>query len=113
MNYFPDDPCFGREILKYKIKEFTRKYSINKKAAENAARINLESKLKTLSNSLSSGCSDEILKEYEDCKTKLESLNDNVTNGLIVKSRVNWYEKGEMSNKFFIILRKETKPKHM
>ena len=74
----------------YKIKEFTRKYSINKRATENAVRINLESKLKTLSNSLSSGCSDEILKEYEDCKTRLESIYDNVTNGLVVKS-MTWH----------------------
>ena len=88
VNYFPDDPCLGWEFLKYKIKEFTRKYSINKNATENAARINLE-----VSKSLSSGCSDEILREYEDRKTRLESLYDNVTNGLIVRSRVTWYEK--------------------
>ena len=97
--------------MKYKIKEFTGKYSINKKATENAARINLESKLKTLNNSLSSGCSDEVLKEYEDCKTRLESLYDNVTNGLIVRSRVTWYEKGEKSNKFFYNLEKRNKAK--
>ena len=46
VNYFPDDPGLGWEFLKYKIKEFTGNYSINKKATENAARINLESKLK-------------------------------------------------------------------
>ena len=87
VNYFPDDPCLGWEFLKYKIKDLTRKYSINKKATENAARINLESKLKILSNSLSSGCSEEMLKEYEDCKTRLESMYDNVTNGSIVRSK--------------------------
>ena len=92
--------------MKYKIKEFTRKYSIDKKATENAARINLESKLKILSNSLSSGCSDEIVREYEDCKTRLESLYDNVTNGLIVR-----YQKGEKSNKFFYNLEKRNKAK--
>ena len=115
VNYFPDDSCLGWEFLKYKIKEFTRKYSINKKATENVVRINLESKLKILSNSLSLGCADEIVGEYEDCKTRLESLSDNVTNGLIVRSRVTWYEKEEKSNNIssFIILRKETKPKHM
>ena len=80
-----DDPRLGWEFMKYKIKKFTGKYSINKKATENAVRINLESDLKTLSNSLSSGCSDEILKEYEDCKTRPESPCDNVVNGLIVR----------------------------
>ena len=70
LNYFPDDPCLGWEFLKNKIKKFTRKYSINKKATENGARINLESKLEILHNSLSSGCSDEILRGYEDCKTR-------------------------------------------
>ena len=62
VNYFPDDPCLGWEFMKYKIKEFTIKYPINKKATENAVRINLESKLEILSNSLSSGCSEEILR---------------------------------------------------
>ena len=55
VNYFLDDPRLSWEFMKYKIKEFTRKYSINKKATEDADRINLESKLKTLSNSFSSG----------------------------------------------------------
>ena len=87
------------------------KYSINKKATENAARINLESKLKILSYSLSLGCSDEIVREYEDCKTRLECLYDNVANGLIVRSRVTWYEKGEKSNKFSYNLEKRNKAK--
>ena len=107
VNYFPDDPCLGWEFMKYRIKELNRKYS----TTENAVRINLESKLKTLGNSLSSGCSDEILKEYEDCKTRVEILYDNVTNGLIVRSRVTWYEKGEKSNKFFHNLEKRNNAK--
>ena len=51
VDYFHDDPRLGWEFMKYEIKEFTRKYFINKKATENAVRIKLESKLKTLSNS--------------------------------------------------------------
>ena len=38
VTYFSDDPCLGWEIMKYEIKEFTGKYSINKKATENAVR---------------------------------------------------------------------------
>ena len=31
MNFFPDDPRLNWELMKFKIKEFTRKYSSEKK----------------------------------------------------------------------------------
>ena len=42
---------------------------------------------------------------------RLESIYDNVINGLIVRSRVTWYEKGEKSNEFFYNLEKRNKAK--
>ena len=110
-NHLPDDPRSSWDFLKFKIKEFTRKYSAEKKAAENKTRLHLESKLKTLVNSLSTNASENLLKEYEECKSRLESLYDHITNGLIIRSKVSWYEKGEKSNKYFYNLEKRNKSK--
>ena len=106
-----DFPISSWDFLKFKIKEFTRKYSAEKKAAENKARLDLESKLKTLVNSLSTNASENLLKECEECKSGLESLYDHITNGLIIRSKVSWYEKGEKSNKYFYNLEKRNKSK--
>ena len=111
-NHLPDDPRSSWDFLKYRIKEFTGKYSAEKKAAENKTRLDLGSKLKTLGNSLSTNATENLLKEYEECKSRLESLYDHITNGLIIRSKVNWYEKGEQSNTS-AVWSKETKVKVM
>ena len=36
---------------------------------------------------------------------------DNITNGLIIRSKVEWYEKGEESNAYFFNLAKKNKAK--
>ena len=61
---------------------------------------------------LNTNGSDETRKEYEDCKNRLESFYDNITKGHILRSKVEWYEKGEKSNKYFYNLEKATNQKH-
>ena len=48
MNFFRDDPRLNWEFMKFKIKEFTRKYSSEKKKRDVAERSDLERKLKNL-----------------------------------------------------------------
>ena len=105
MNFFRDNPRLNWEFMKFKIKEFTRR---KKDVAE---RSDLERKLKNLSHILNANSSDETRKEYEDCKNKLESFYDNITKGLILRSKAEWYEKGEKSNKYFYNLEKSNKSK--
>ena len=97
--------------MKFKIKEFTRKYSSEKKKKDVAERSDLERKFKNLSQILNANSSDETRKEYEDCKNRLESFYDNITKGLILRSKAEWYEKGEKSNKYFYNLEKSNKSK--
>ena len=55
-----------------------------------------------------------IKSKYEEAKVKLESLYDYITEGIILRSRTTWYEKGEKSNKYFLNLEKRNKSKpHM
>ena len=56
-NHLPDDARSSWDFPKYKITEFTRKYSVEKKAGENKTSLDLESELKTLVNSFSTNAS--------------------------------------------------------
>ena len=111
MNFFSNDPRLNWEFMKFKIKEFTRKYSSEKKRNDVAERSDLERKLKNLSHILNVNSSGETRKEYEDCKNRLESFYDNITKGLILRSKAEWYEKGERSNNYFYNLEKSNKSK--
>ena len=93
------------------MKEFSRNYSIAKKHRNTAEKFELEAKLKSLSKLISSNCSSEVRKEYEECQNKLESIYENIVNGAIIRSRIDWYEKGEKSNKYFFNLEKRNKSK--
>ena len=83
--FFPDDLRFNWELIKFKIKEFARKYSSEKKKKDITERRDLERKLKNLSDILNTNSSDETRKEYGDCKNRLESLYDGITKGLILR----------------------------
>ena len=108
---FPDDPRMQWEYLKYKIKEFSREYSIKKKLEHTTVRISLESKLKSLTESLNDNSPNKLFREYEECRNHLENFYQSVTNGLIIRSKVDWYEKGEKSKKYFYNLKKRNKAK--
>ena len=51
------------------------------------------------------------MKEYEAGQSKLESIYGNIVNGAIIRSRIDWYEQGEKSNKYFSNLEKRSKSK--
>ena len=49
--------------------------------------------------------------EYEDAKQALDVYYDKITEGLIIRSKANWTEYGEKSNKFFLTLERQHKNK--
>ena len=44
--------------------------------------------------------------EYLACKTKLDKIYDKKVKGLRIRSKCDWYKKGEKSAKFFLIFEK-------
>ena len=62
----------------------------------------LENKLKKLENSTNYI---ENL-EYIDCKNKSDKTYEQKINGIRIRSKCDWYEYGEKSSKFFLILKK-------
>ena len=50
--------------------------------------------------------SDENQCLYDKCKQDLKELYDDITEGIRIRIRCRWYEKGEKSPKFFLNLEK-------
>ena len=55
--------------------------------------------------------SKENLEELECLQAEFDDLYDYITQGAIIRSRANWYEKGEKNNKYFLNLEKSNKKK--
>ena len=69
----------------------------------NAEREILE---RELNDSEKSGSSYFDNEDYLACKTKLDKIYDKKVEGLRIRSKCDWYEKGEKCNKFFLTLEK-------
>ena len=97
--------------MKYKCREFSRSYSIKKAKERKSRRISLEKRIAELESLISSSSSQELLNEYNECKSDLETLYDYITAGIILRSKSHWYEHGESSSKRFLNLEKRNKAK--
>ena len=98
------------DYLKYKIRQFAKQYSIVNAKERRAKRIKLELRVKELEGLLSTD-SQEIAKEYYDCKQELECIYTNITEGIVMPSKTDCYEHGEKSMKYFLNLEKRNKAK--
>ena len=54
---------------------------------------------------------DKKKEEYEQAKQSLDEYYNKITHGLIIRSKSNWIEYGEKSNKYFLTLEKQRKNK--
>ena len=101
------------EFLKHKVRHFAREHSIKKKKERNARINNLERELADMEIKLteSSVVSDSLLSSYQEIQNRLEKECDYITDGIILRSKVRWYEQGEKSTKYFLSLEKRTKAK--
>ena len=64
-------------------------------------RIFLERKVAELEILIASNSDDQVHKEYNQYKIELETLYNYITAGLILQSKISWYEHGEKSSKYF------------
>ena len=107
----PSDPIVKCEYIKYKCGESSRQYSIEKLKERKSRRLFLENKLAEFEAKISTQSNDDILEEYNKCKSELDGLYDYITVGVILRSKCNWYEHGEKSSRYFLTLEKGNKAK--
>ena len=99
------------EYMKYKIKTWS--IAESKKIARQRRKIEteLQEKIKDLEEKSITNTSKHIEDELDENKAKLEKIYEEKIQGLIIQSRVQHYEEGEKSTKFFLNQIKQNKQK--
>ena len=105
------NPMMGWEYLKYKVRQFSKQYTVGKAREQKAKRNKLELRVKELEVLISSNAEETFIQEYHDCKHQREEIYNYITQGIILRSKVDWYEHGEKSSKYFLNLEKRNKAK--
>ena len=105
------NPVIRWDFLKFKMRQFCMSYSKQKSRERKQKRMSLESKLKKLENNITVTSTDFELKEYNSVKQELEQIYNDITKGIILRTRTDWYEEGEKSTKYFLDLEKRSKSK--
>ena len=106
-----NDPRIRWDYLKYRMRQFAPRYSIDKARGRRGKRQALEQKVKELESLISTGAEECSLQEYNKCKQDFEEIYNYITEGIILRSKTDWYELGEKSTKYFLNLEKRNKAK--
>ena len=83
------------EYLKYKVRDFSKQYSVDKAREQKEKRNKLELRAKELDAPISTNAGETLIQEYHTCKHQLEEIYNYITQGIILRSEVDWYEHGE------------------
>lgn len=95
------DPRVLWDFIKYKIRYETIVYSKKKAKERRSVLVSLEERLKYCQVKCDEDPTPENLNDLEIIQTECDRHYDYITQGIIIRSRVNWYEQGEKSNVFF------------
>ena len=98
------------ELIKYEVRKFSIKFSKNRSKENNREKNNHEHIVKNFESNPSGNVSSQ--EEYDLSKIWLENWHDEFTRGAILRSKAQWYEKGEKSTKFFLNLEKKNYTKN-
>jgi hypothetical protein len=103
------------EYMKYKIREYSVEYGKQKAKHLKRSHQEYEQKLKELEERLDNEENENeherLLKEKSELEAVLQEFDNYHTEGLILRSRCQWHEKGEKSNKYFLNLINRNKRK--
>ena len=90
------------DLIKYRVRQFTMHYTKEKAQKRRQELVQVERSLRQAEERLAIDPSESNLEILEDLKMKYDSHFDYIAKGAIIRSRANWYEKGEKSNKYFL-----------
>ena len=74
-------------------------------------REDLESKVNEVENKMTADGDEQMILQYEKCMSELEAMYDHITQGIILRSKVTWFEKGDKSNKYLLNLERRNSSK--
>ena len=90
-----------RQFSRFTVKQLSK--------SRKEAREKLESKIENFEKN--ENPSQDEFSDYEEAKTELEKIYDNVMDSIILWSKAQWYEEGEKASKYFLTLEKNRKAK--
>ena len=99
------------EFIKYKVRLFTNDFAKKKSKRKKDSMVELTSKLNHLEKKLANTPDQGTLEEIDKVKLDIEELDSKVVDGIIVRARIRWSEKGEKSNKYFLNMEKRNSKK--
>ncbi len=99
------------EFTKFKIKTWCIKMSKKIAAERRKDEKHLESQINILENKLSEEPTENLYDQLNETKTRLEKIHEQKIQSLIIQSRIQHYEDGEKSTKFFLNQIKQNKKK--
>ena len=94
------------DLIKYEIRNYTRKYGSKRKKDLNQEIVYLNNELTQLEIDLGLTPSEELQTEYETKRERLKEIEEERAKGAIIRSRVKWLEEGEKPTKYFFNLEK-------
>ena len=97
------------EFLKYKMRQFSMTYSKENAFERTSTHLTFEKKVNELEIQKRSNADEALLDQYNKSKNELENLYNYITEGIILRSKVNWYEYGEKSSKYFLCIEERNK----
>ena len=99
------------DLIKYKIRQCTIKYSKTKARQRKEKLQEVEECIKECSHKCDKDPSPQNLEQLESLQAEYENLYDFITQGAIIRSCATWYEMGERNNKYFLNLENSNKKK--
>ena len=114
-NEIDSDHCLNWDMLKSKIVQYAQRYSIEKAKQRNDYEMCLKNRVNTLTKKLHmiNLNADNAIKLIEQTNTKLDQIRSELekiqlykTQGVLLRTKARWVEKGEKSSKYFFNLEK-------
>jgi len=94
------------EWMKFKVRDFTIHYAKAKCKLRKDKLDELTKQLNNLEKELAINATNDLIHEIEIVKQNIQELDAKIIDGVIVRARIRWAEKGEKSNKYFLGLEK-------
>ena len=92
------------DLIKYKIRQVTMKYSKTKAKERRSCLCEIEKKLRECQEIFYSNPTENNAVQLETIKSEYNSLYNYIIQGNVIRSITNWYEHGEKNNKYFLNL---------
>ena len=91
------------EWIKFKVRDFTIHYAMQKCKERKDTISELTKKLNELEKNLASDPRADVLQEIIDLKQNIEDLDAKLVDGIIVRARLRWAEMGEKIKNIFLV----------